>query len=44
MSEPYGVQWGAHCSVIVGGECVAGNPNEGCEPLGGNQCCNHFRG
>jgi hypothetical protein len=45
MEETYGnVTWSAHCSVIVGGQCVGGTVNEGCEPLGGEQCMNHFRG
>jgi hypothetical protein len=38
------VSWGAHCSVIVGGECVAGSENEGCEPMPSGQCMNHYRG
>lgn len=38
------ISWGAHCSLIVGGECVQGGENEGCESLGGGQCMNHARG
>ena len=38
------VSWDAHCSLIVGGDCVQGNPNEGCESMPQGQCMNHFRG
>lgn len=39
-----GITWNAHCHSIIAGECALGNPNEGCEQLGGNQCMNHYRG
>jgi hypothetical protein len=41
----YGVvSWGAHCSLIMQAECVAGTPNEGCELITEFQCMNHARG